>query len=154
MTHDKVVEIFVRVVGRDPSHNDQQTISDLAATEGMSTEAIESFLAPLATPPVPDPKPTPVPVPKPVPAPLPVPKPVPVPTPVPVVAPMAVPTPKPEPVAEPKPEPVAEPVAEEITLNDLKAMKVRDLRPMAKELGIKGKFTKKELVAKIWRKKL
>lgn len=125
MTKDKIVELFKKIVGRDPGKEDVITIQELEEAnhpeniiseifEGMkkSEEYIRSMkekpkvVAVITPPKTETPKPAPAPVapvaPKPAPAPV-TPKPAPVAVPKPVPAPVA---PKPVPVP-PKPAPVA-----------------------------------------------
>jgi hypothetical protein len=139
MTRDQIVQIFVNVVGRQPGVNDQASIDGLTAPGNVMTEKeIANFFAPLASPPNPIDDPVEEET-----APEPVPE---------IIVPPDPPPVETEPETEQEPEQEPKEETEEITLDQLKAMKVKELRPLAKELGIKGKFSKKELIAKIWRK--
>ena len=74
LTRDQIADIFKRIVGRDPTHNDYPAIVGLSNMENMTVPKIEEFFAPLKTFVIPAPAPAPVkvavPVAPPVPAPV------------------------------------------------------------------------------------
>jgi len=74
LTINQIADIFKRIVGRDPTHNDYPAIVGLSNMDGMTVQKIEEFFAPLKTFVIPAPvapvKVTPAPAPVPVPAPV------------------------------------------------------------------------------------
>jgi hypothetical protein len=62
ITKEQIAEIFKRVVGRDPDHNDYPAIVGLSKMDGMTAEKVEEFFAPLRSAIFPQPveKPQPV----------------------------------------------------------------------------------------------
>ena len=83
LTLDQIADIFKRIVGRDPTHNDYPAIVGLSNMDGMTVQKIEEFFAPLKTFVIPAPAPVKV-----VPAPVP-------PAPIKVAVPVAPPVPAP-----------------------------------------------------------
>ena len=66
LTRDQIADIFKRIVGRDPTHNDYPAIVGLSNMDGMTVQKIEEFFAPLKAFVIPAPAPAPVPMPAPV----------------------------------------------------------------------------------------